>query len=92
MSRQGVYNWLARHPELEEVRKEAEDSLLDIAEGHVHTFVVNGDAKMIRWFLDRKGKDRGYTTRVESTGADGGPVSIETITRTIVDPDEEAPE
>lgn len=35
--------------------------------------VDSGDAK---WYLSRKGKNRGYTERTEITGADGGDLSI----------------
>ncbi len=73
------------HPELEEVRKEAEEDLLDVGEGHVATAIKAGDMKTVRWQLERKGKNRGYVTRHEETGADGGPIEFGTIRREVVD-------
>lgn len=35
--------------------------------------VDSGDAK---WFLSRKGKDRGYVERQEQTGPDGGAIKV----------------
>lgn len=91
-SRQRLYRFIAEHPELEEVRREAEVELVDVAEQHLRRNLVRGDMKTIRWYLDRKGKDRGYTTRVEQTGADGGPLEFERIERVMVEPGEEEDE
>jgi len=89
VSRPYFYQFMEKHPELETIRAEASDVLLDIAEANVVADLGKGDGKTTRWFLDRKGKDRGYTTRQEVTGADGGPLEgINTIRREIVDPDD----
>ena len=87
--RRALYNFLKKNPELEEVRDTARETLLDVAENHVADAVEGGDGKMIRWFLERMGKDRGYTTRTEQTGAGGGPLEFETITRKVVDVEKE---
>lgn len=87
VSRQSVYNFIQKHPELEEVRREAVEGLIDIAEGHLKVSLTDGDMKSIRWYLERQGKNRGYTTRVEQTGAEGGPLEYEKIERTIIDPE-----
>lgn len=87
VSRQTFWRFMQDHPELEEVRQECDEELLDIGETHIHTAIVEGkDMKTIRWHLERKGKNRGYTTRQEQTGADGGPLEYETVERRIVDP------
>lgn len=90
VTRAGLYKFMERNPDLEEVRKEATETLIDVAEGHLATALQGGDLKSIRWYLERQGKNRGYTTRVESTGADGEPLQYQTVERVIVDPQEDA--
>lgn len=87
VSRMALYNFMQKHPELREVQQEASEVLLDIGEKHLTTAISTGDMKTIRWHLERKGKDRGYTTRTESTGKDGEPLQMGVIERRIVDPD-----
>lgn len=86
VARMTLYRFMQAHPELEEVRQEADEELLDIGEGHVRTAIKMNDLKTIRWHLERKGKNRGYNTRVEQTGADGGPLEFGTVERRVVDP------
>jgi hypothetical protein len=93
-ARQTLYSFLSRHPELAAVREEATESLLDEAESHMMRAVRAGDLKTIRWLLMTRGKQRGYTQRIETVGANGGPI-MQRVERTYVDPDEapgEAPE
>ena len=40
-----------------------------------------GDKQQANWWLERKGKDEGFSTRQELTGADGG--AIETKNSTL---------
>lgn len=87
--RHTMRKFIDEHPELELVREEAEEELLDVGEAAVVTAIKAADMKTVRWHLERKGKQRGYTTRQEMTGADGGPLETSTIERRIVDPDEE---
>lgn len=87
VTRKAFYAFMDKHPHLEDLRAEAGEILLDVAEANVVADLNKGDGKTTRWFLERKGKDRGYTTRQEVTGADGGPLEgINTIRREIVDP------
>lgn len=86
VSRQYFTKFMTLHPELEEVREEASEILLDIGEKHLTTAIVGGDLKTIRWHMERKGKNRGYNTRVEQTGADGGPLEYNAVERRVVDP------
>ena len=50
------------------------ESIIDLAESKAFSLIKEGDAGMIKWFLSRKGKNRGYTERQEITGAGGGPI------------------
>lgn len=84
--RHTMRKFIDEHPELEEIRQQADEELLDIGENHVVNALKEGDMKTVRWHLERKGKNRGYSTRVESTGADGGPVEFDEIRRTYVEP------
>ena len=86
VSRQYFTKFMGLHPELEEVRDEAGEVLLDIGDKHISTAVRGGDMKTIRWFQERKGKNRGYNTRVEQTGADGGALEFGVVERRVVDP------
>lgn len=88
-SRRALYVFIEKNPELEEVRAEARDGIMDVAENHIHTAVKIGDMKTVRWFAERMGKDRGYVTRVEETGKDGAPMEFSAITRNVVDPKED---
>jgi hypothetical protein len=86
VDRMTLSRYMEKHPELQEVREEASEVLVDIAERHLEKNIKAGEMKTIRWYLDRKGKNRGYATRVEQTGPDGRPLEFETIERRIVDP------
>lgn len=71
--------WIMQHPTIKRAYDSERESLIDLAEGIlIHNLRVArqtqiddgsayeaGDAK---WYLARKGKDRGYTERTESQG------------------------
>jgi hypothetical protein len=76
---------MQKHPELQDLRTEVEEELLDVAEFYIVQAIRAGDMKVIRWYLERKAKERGYSLRLEQTGADGGPLEFGAIERRIVD-------
>jgi hypothetical protein len=76
VSRRTLYTFLDEHPEIQEAAKEIGEELLDLAEGQVAAAIRAGEMPTVRWFLELKGKERGYIRRVETTGKDGGPVEI----------------
>lgn len=81
------YKFMEEHPELKDVRNECDEELLDVAEASVVSAIHEGkDMKTVRWYLERKGKERGYVTRQEQTGADGEPLQFQAIERTVVRP------
>lgn len=62
----------------QELRKALEheaEHFKDMAESIIHESLKAKDLETAKWFLTHKGKDRGYATRVETTGADGGPIA-----------------
>lgn len=61
-------------PELQAWVDEIEQEVLDAAEAVIKNKIVKGDDKTARWYLQMKGKGRGFSTRHEHTGADGAPL------------------
>jgi hypothetical protein len=85
-----LYAFMEKHEDIKELRYETSETLKDIAEAAIIQAIKAGDLKTVRWWLERQAKDRGYTTRIEQTGADGGPLeSVTKIERVIVDPAQE---
>lgn len=74
-----VKAYVQRHKVLQDLQVEILDQTLDVAESKLITAITEGELKAVFFYLKTKGKHRGYTERVESTGADGGP--METVTR-----------
>lgn len=85
-NRSSLWEFMEKHPELKEVVKEIEEGTLDLAENVISKSIKDGNVKTAQWYAERKGKDRGYSTRVETTGANGEPIKHTEIRRTIVDP------
>jgi hypothetical protein len=49
---------------------------LDLAEDKCIDGIRNGDSSLIKFYLETRGKGRGYTRRAELTGANAGSVSV----------------
>lgn len=71
--RETVYHYMQRHPEVAEAREEAREIILDVAESELAKAVRLGDLDAVKFTLSTVGKNRGYVTRQEQTGKDGGP-------------------
>jgi hypothetical protein len=52
-----------------------DERALDFTEGQMLAAIKSGDGPMIRFHLATKGKRRGYVTREEVSGPDGGAVT-----------------
>lgn len=74
MSREIHYYWLKNDPDYKLAVDELDGSVLDFAEGQLHTLIKEGDTAATIFFLKTKGKKRGYIERQEITGADNQPV------------------
>ncbi|OHV87921.1 hypothetical protein ORS3428_03850 [Mesorhizobium sp. ORS 3428] len=72
-----LYAFLKAHPNVMEAAADVDEEILDIAESQVVKAIREGDLPTVRWFLELKGKDRGYVRRVENTGKDGGPIETQ---------------
>jgi len=77
VSRSTLYRFLDEHPELKEIANEVTEEMLDLAESNVITALKASDIHTTRWFLETKGKHRGYTRQLNLAGKDGGPVQVE---------------
>ncbi|WP_306150729.1 helix-turn-helix domain-containing protein [Roseovarius sp. MMSF_3281] len=73
VDRSTVYRFINENPELKDVRADIEDQTKDMAEGKIVTAIKNGEMDTVRWYADRKMRDRGYghQAKVEGPGKDG---------------------
>ncbi|TWU22474.1 Bacterial regulatory protein, Fis family [Novipirellula galeiformis] len=65
MSRRQVHRRVKRSKSLRAVIEDSGEGMKDVAERGLFAAIRNGDPWAIRFFLGRKAKDRGYTTRQE---------------------------
>lgn len=80
VARSTLYKYFDEHPELHAFCNEIEDNTKDMAEGQVLKAIKSGDMGTVRWYLDRKAKERGYgNITVEATGPNGGPIQTESV-------------
>lgn len=75
-TRQAVWFRVKNSPVLIDWMREIEEAILDTAEGGIHGAIKCGDMQTTRWFLERKGKVRGFANRQELTGKDGEPLNL----------------
>lgn len=77
-TRQTIYNYRDRYPEVREAMEEGSEIGLDVAELHLHSLIAKPDhpahPRALIFYLERKGRRRGYGKALEMTGADGGPI------------------
>ena len=66
ISRTMWYKWRNKHPKLDELLKESEESLIDFAESKLMENINSGMETSLIFFLKTKGKNRGYVETVEN--------------------------
>jgi transposase len=71
-----VLNYLRRSQKLRQVRREIEESYLDLGEIELLKKIKKGDLGAICFYLKCKGKNRGYIERQEITGAEGKDLGV----------------
>lgn len=77
VSRQTVWQRVNKSEELQEWIADIEARILDAAEGViVQAITKNRSEKTAKWYLQMKGKSRGYVTRQELTGEGGGAIAV----------------
>lgn len=74
VSRQTLYTFLNEHPDIGQELQQIEDEFSDLVEQKLFQAIRDGSERSIHFYLQTKAKQRGYTTRVEQTGAGGGPI------------------
>ena len=66
ISRTTFYEWYKKDKEFKEKIEEIKESLLDFAESILMKKIKEGDNTCLIFFLKTKGKNRGYTERIET--------------------------
>lgn len=66
-SRQAVYDFLERYPEMKRYQEEAENELIELAESKIAKSIrlvqPTGSMEDVKWFLARKARKKGYGDR-----------------------------
>ena len=73
VSRQGVYEYIKRY-DLQDVLDQARENMVDEAVGQLHKLVRDGNLGATIFYLKTQAKGRGFTERIEQTGANGEPI------------------
>lgn len=74
VSYRAIWKRIAEHPELKAAWDAEIERQFDIAESAIMAGINSGDARLAMEFMKSKGKSRGYSTRVEQVGLNGGPI------------------
>jgi hypothetical protein len=61
VSRQTVYSYIERYPELKDIRADAVEYITDIAEGHAEAGVMSGNDDWVKFWLRYRAKSRGWS-------------------------------
>lgn len=75
-SRNVVFNHIGRNDQLRALRDDIRQALLDMVEDGVFQSAMMGDGAQQRFLLTTLAKDRGFVTREERSGPDGGPLHL----------------
>jgi DNA-binding XRE family transcriptional regulator len=74
VTRQAIYHYLKRNPEMKEFLDEEGDKIIDVAEHNIDKEIVAGNIEISKWALinRKKGKARGYGLKqeLEHTGVE----------------------
>jgi hypothetical protein len=78
VNRSTLYDWINDDPELQEARRQVKEEILDLAESKALEAIRAGSERVVTWFLEMQGKERGYVRRQEASGPGGGPIPVKT--------------
>jgi len=76
-NRNRVKDYVLSHSDVYEIFEGVNETYLDLIERSAKHQAILGDGPMQRFFLATQGKNRGYTTRTETTGKDGAPLTAD---------------
>jgi hypothetical protein len=77
VSRATHYRWMQEDKDYADAVNDLQEVALDFAESALQKQIAKGDTTAIIFYLKTKGKKRGYIERQELTGAEGGPLNIQ---------------
>lgn len=83
VARSTLYRFMDEHPEILDTIKDIEEESLDLAEGKVLEAIKGSEMHTVRWYLELKGRARGFSKRVRVEGPNGGPVQAEVTHRFV---------
>jgi len=66
------YDWIEQDPEYAAAVDAIKESLIDRAEGVLHSLIGEGNVPAVLFFLKTQGKKRGYIERTETDVTSGG--------------------
>ncbi len=69
-----LYSFISKHATCQKALKDARETLLDGVESILYNAALSGEPWAVTLVLKAQGRSRGYATRTEITGADGGPL------------------
>jgi hypothetical protein len=75
-TRQALNKAVKKSKRLQRACEEIVEETLDLAEDKCIEGIRKGDSSLIKFYLETRGKRRGYTRRAELTGTDAGPISV----------------
>lgn len=87
IKRSTYYLWCNTDPDFKAACEEAIEMQKDFAESQLLKLIRDGDAGSIKFYLQTKGRDRGYGDKIEVTGADGKDL-VPNICIEVIDPKE----
>lgn len=88
IERSTYYFWCNTDPEFKQACEDAIEIQKDFAESQLMKLIRDGDAGSIKFYLQTKGRDRGYGDKVEVTGANGKDL-IQAINIQVIDTKDE---
>lgn len=78
VDRSSVHRAINRYQTVADARDDAREAQIDRVESKLLNEIDNGNITAIIFYLKTQAKHRGYSERQEITGANGGPVQIQT--------------
>ncbi len=76
VSRGTIWNRINESTTLMAVLKDSREAMIDNVESRLYKNALDGDTASMIFFLKTQGRNRGYSERVEVTGADGGALRL----------------
>jgi hypothetical protein len=84
-----VRQYLKRYPELEDLRDEIDEALIDLSESGLKAHIKGRNLDAIKFHLERKGKSRGYVKQTEIAGVEDKPIALTIVPATGYKDEEE---